>query len=264
MKRTSLIAASMLAIVSAAVPASAQVYYGRAIVAPKDATAAPTPMPQTSSPTASPTPTPTASPTPIVQGTWTSGSWGASTSQCSSAATQTRTVSCVVSGAAVADTRCDAASKPAQSQTVENYTGCGTWVMGAYGAFSACNASNIKTQTATATCSTSTCNPATKPADASNSVSCGASCAAPEFRSYVYHDTSIAVSNLGAITTVNGKATATSAQITAAKAFCDKQTNVKYCSIEPQGNNWGVFAVAASGAGVRVNFSDGIYGSVCS
>jgi hypothetical protein len=59
----------------------------------------------------------------IVPGTWSTGTWSASSSTCSSTAKQTRTVTCTVEGETVADSRC-AAKKPDTEQTISDYTSC--------------------------------------------------------------------------------------------------------------------------------------------
>ena len=63
----------------------------------------------------------------VLQYSWTTGSWGDCSSPCGNAGTQTRTVTCQnQAGSTVADSNCDAGSKPATSQ-VCNTQSCPVW-----------------------------------------------------------------------------------------------------------------------------------------
>lgn len=96
---------------------------------------------------------------------WVTGTWSTSSNTCSAGAIQTRTVTCVRSdGTAVADASCTA-TKPAVSQTVNDFSGCtygwqtgswaacsagsGTW---SYAAWSPASGCGVVTQTRSASC----------------------------------------------------------------------------------------------------------------
>jgi hypothetical protein len=79
--------------------------------------------------------------------------WGSWSSQCDSAATRTRAVSCYrrFDGTVQADTSCAAASRPESSQTAPQYASCSySFSYGAYGAWSSgCDTNATRTRTAT-------------------------------------------------------------------------------------------------------------------
>jgi hypothetical protein len=89
--------------------------------------------------------------TPAYTWDWTAGAWSGYSSGCSATANRTRTVTCQRNdGAADADQNCNAATRPASSETVAQYGSCGYNAGGAVtqGAWSStCSANATRTST---------------------------------------------------------------------------------------------------------------------
>lgn len=115
------------------------------------------------------------------------------TSTCSSTARNRRSVECVrrtavandpqgvYANPVVSDSFCSGGKPQSETGEVGNLSGCsGTWTTAWVDAGS-CDASERKQQTLTATCSGSACNPETKPAVQTRTISCRTSCQPLEF-----------------------------------------------------------------------------------
>ena len=104
---------------------------------------------------------------------WIEGAWQDPGNSCTATETQTRSVTCRRSDGTTVETGCDPATKPATSQQVADYSGCGyEWDQTAWSAWSStCSATANRTRNAFCvrsdgtTVSDSSCNASTKPTE---------------------------------------------------------------------------------------------------